>query len=157
MIPEFIDDPKLLWPVLPSGIWMANMEEIEHRFAINPKRLLLFQGLKKALNNLFGAGCLQVYLDGSFVTAKPLPNDYEVCWRAEFVDPDKLDYVFFDSSMNQYNQKKKYKDEFFPDFRTEAKSGMTFLEFFQHDKTTGLEKGIIGINNYLMGGSKNDN
>jgi hypothetical protein len=157
MIPEFIYTPKLLWPILPPGIWPATMEEIEGRFAVNPKRLMQFHGLKRALSNLFEAGCTQVYLDGSYITAKPLPNDYEVCWRAEYVDPDKLDYVFFDSTMNQYNQKKKYLGEFFPDFRTESRSGMPFLDFFQHDKVTGVKKGIISIENYLIVGRANDN
>lgn len=157
MIPDFITDSNLLWPILPPGIWDATMEEVEARFALNTKRLLLFEGMQRGLNNLFHAGCEQIYLDGSYVTGKPLPNDYEICWSAEYVDADKLDYVFFDFSLDRYNQKKKYYGEYFPEFQIEGGSSLPFLEFFQYDKATGARKGIIRIKNFLIDGRQNDN
>ncbi|MBB6239649.1 hypothetical protein HDC90_004307 [Pedobacter sp. AK013] len=157
MIPDFIDDQNLLWPILPPGIWDADIEEVKTRFALNPKRLMLFEGLYRGAKNLFQAGCLEIFLDGSYVTAKPIPSDYEVCWNAEFVDADQIDYVFFDFSLDRYNQKKKYHGEYFPDFQTERKSGMPFLEFFQYDKPSGSRKGIIRIKNFLKDGRQNDN
>ena len=42
-------------------------------------------------------------------------------------------------------QKLKYSGELFPATVSEAKSGTTFLEFFQIDKQTGGRKGIITI------------
>lgn len=39
------------------------------------------RGLKAALENLSGADCRTAYVDGSFVTHKAIPNDYDVCWE----------------------------------------------------------------------------
>ena len=38
-------------------------------------------GLRAALVNLKGAGCQTAYINGSFVTRKELPNDYDACWE----------------------------------------------------------------------------
>ena len=50
-------------------------------------------GLRAALENLKAAGCRTVYLNGSFVTSKDLPNDYDACWEEPGVDPEALDSV----------------------------------------------------------------
>ena len=50
-------------------------------------------GLMAALENLKGAGCQTVYLNGSFVTSKGIPNDYDACWEEAGVDPTALDPV----------------------------------------------------------------
>ena len=42
------------------------------------------------------AGCRRAYVDGSFVTAKEVPGDFDGCWEAEDVDPDALDPVLLD-------------------------------------------------------------
>ena len=39
------------------------------------------RGLKAALENLRNAGCRTTYINGSFVTRKAIPNDYDVCWE----------------------------------------------------------------------------
>ena len=38
-------------------------------------------GLGAALENLKNAGCGTVYINGSFVTNKVVPNDYDACWK----------------------------------------------------------------------------
>ena len=50
-------------------------------------------GLRAALENLKGAGCRTIYLNGSFVTSKDLPNDYDACWVEAGVEPAALDPV----------------------------------------------------------------
>src|SRR5690606_27149795 len=127
MIPDFINDSNLLWPILPPGIWDADIIEIEKRFAINDRRVQLFSGLKRALSNLFRAGCTQVFLDGSYVTDKPMPNDYEICWDADYVDPNVLDPVFLKFENGRQEQKEKYLGEFFPALMIEGNSGKPFL------------------------------
>lgn len=111
------------------------------RFGGNRQRRKLLQGLKQALDQLRDAGCRRVYLDGSFVTDKASPNDVDVCWDIDGVDPMLLDSVFFDFGSGRAAQKAKFGAEFFP---AQAPQRLqTFLDFFQIDKETGDPKGII--------------
>jgi hypothetical protein len=152
MIPDLITITGSPWPLLPPGIHDSTLTEVYSRYVVNPTRQLLYNGLVRGLENLFLSGCPQVYLDGSYVTAKPIPNDYEVCWDMTFVDPALLDPVFFDFSNGRYNQKQKYLGEFFPAAIVEGVSGKPFLDFFQTDKSTGKQKGIVRLTNHLKKG-----
>lgn len=149
MIPSFIIVPGALWPILPAGVYDATIDEVEKRFAINEKRRILFEGLLKATDNLFKSGCPQIFLDGSYVTAKPEPGDFDALWDTTFVDPALLDPIFIDFKQGTKNQKAKYLGEFFPARMKEAGSNMSFFDFFQTEKQTGVGKGIIRITNYL--------
>lgn len=151
MIPNFIIYSGCSWPLLPPGIHDAGLDEIYNRFVTNGRRRDLFDGLTRALDNLFLSGCPEIFLDGSYVTEKPFPNDYEVCWNASFVDPNLLDPVFLDFSNQREKQKQKYLGEFFPALATERASGKSFLDFFQTDKETGNAKGIIRVLNFKNG------
>ena len=85
-----------------------------------------------------------MHLDGSFVTEKIHPNDFDGCWDAANVDVALLDPVllFFDNG--RAAQKQKYRGEMF--IANGWNSGIcTFLDFFQRDKHTGLPKGIVGV------------
>jgi len=145
MIPNFITYSGCPWPVLPPGIHDATLTEVYDRFVTNDKRKILYQGMMHGLDNIFKSGCPQIFLDGSYVTEKPLPNDYEICWDGRFVDPSLLDPVFFDFRNGRQTQKDKYGGEYFPSTMIEAGSRKTFLDFFQTDKQTGNPKGIIRI------------
>jgi hypothetical protein len=143
MIPEF-DRSGLL----PEGIHWTDMLAIHKRYCRNSLRLRLFGGLERGLIALRDAGCQTVYLNGSFITAKEYPADYDLCWDPMGVKLAALDPVFLDFSNRRAAQKAKYFGEFFPaDSRAERNSPFrTFLNFFQTDKATGNKKGIIGIN-----------
>jgi hypothetical protein len=144
MIPEFVDIGGP-WKVLPFGIHNASLEEIKERFAINPERRELFQGLLQACKMLKAAGCTAVYLDGSYITENPQPSDYDVCWNTLNVDARKVDKLFLNPTpVNREKQKKKYQGEFFP-ASSMANGSLRFIQFFQKDKQTGLEKGILCI------------
>ena len=143
MIPELIAVTGSPWPVLPAGIHGADLSSIESRFASNEWRRNLFAGLVEASKHLAYAGCQRLYLDGSFVTGKPKPGDYDVCWDPHGVDPRLMDPVFGDFSNKRAAQKAKYGGEFFPSSARVAEVGRTFLEFFQLDKFSGKQKGII--------------
>jgi hypothetical protein len=132
--------------LLPSDIHTAAWREIETRFGFTPKRRRLLAGLRQALLLLKRAGCRRVYLDGSFVTAKPNPGDIDVCWAIAGVDPEVLDAVFLDFSQSRARQKARFLCEVFPADLPEGLTGKTFLEFFQRDKTTGLPKGLVTLN-----------
>lgn len=132
------------WDVLPPGIHDATLSEIENRFATNDKRKRLFDGFKKGVKSLTTAGCSNIFLDGSFVTAKTEPGDYDACWDTVGVDVNKLDPVLLDFSNGRKNQKLKFLGEFFPS-SIRANRQSTFMDFFQTDRYTGRKKGIIRV------------
>ena len=106
-------------------------------------------GLRAALENLANAGCRVVYINGSFVTSKEFPNDYDACWEEDGVDPTTLDPVLLTFDPGRATQKAKYMGELFPASGIAAADGFSFREFFQTDKNTGRPKGIVAI--YLGG------
>lgn len=143
MIPDFVDIGGP-WKVLPLGVHDATLNEVETHFATSVHRKRLFAGFKEGVLALRKAGCRKIFLDGSFITEKPVPYDFDVCWDTMGVDFAKLNPVFLDFSDNRKNQKDCFHGEFFP-IHLLADGKRIFLEFFQIDKDTGGAKGIICI------------
>jgi hypothetical protein len=140
MLPSF--DP--LTGLLPAGVHEATWEEFVARFGWTPHRLELMAGLKAALDALKFAGCRRAYINGSFVTAKHAPGDFDGCWETDGVDPTLLDQVLLTFDLNRHTQKTKFGGElFFADAPADP-SGTTFLQFFQRDRL-GLSKGIVAL------------
>ena len=100
MIPEWLANGDL-----PPGVHFANWREIEDRLSFNPRRRRLVAGFRRACKELRNAGCRLVYLDGSFVTRKEQPGDFDACWDVQNVDDDRLDPVFWDFSRGRAAQK----------------------------------------------------
>jgi hypothetical protein len=138
MIPAYDEDGNL-----PPGIHEATWDEVAARFGSNPRRLKLLAGLKRALDSLRAAGCRRAYVNGSFVTAKEDPGDFDVCWEASGVDPGALDPALLDFSNRRAAQKAKYGGELFPAEFAADLAGTRFLDYFQQDQRTGKPKGII--------------
>ena len=130
---------------LPPGIHPATWDEIVERYATNERREQLIDGLRAAINSLHAAGCSRVYLDGSFVTDKDEPGDFDACWEAGSVDPASLDLVLLDFCDRRTAQKTKFGGELFPAQLAAEPGGTTFLEFFRRDRLTREPKGIIAI------------
>ena len=145
MVPNYITIPGAPWPVLPPGVYSASLAIVEQRFAYNERRRVLFQGLLDAAADLALAGCRSLYLDGSFVTAKPIPGDFDACWDPQGVDHRKLNPVFRRFSNNRSAQKERYGGEFFVSTTRADDQGRTFVDFFQIEKWTGQSKGIVLI------------
>jgi Family of unknown function (DUF6932) len=145
MIPTLIAVPGSPWNVLPPGIHQATLMEVEQTFTYNPHRRELFTGLLSAAAHLYSVGCRRVLLDGSYVSGKPVPADYDACWDPGGVDFAKLDPVFDDFDDGRANQKARFGGEFFPSTVIELDSGAVFAEFFQIDRFTGKKKGILSI------------
>ncbi len=143
MIPELTEIFESPWAVLPAGFHRTNLCAVEGRFVSNKRRRNLFNGLVEASRLLRRAGCRRLYLDGSFVTEKPVPNDYDACWDPFGVDNRLMDPVFFDFRNNRAAQKDRFGGEFFPSSLVVKEVGQTFLDFFQIDKYSGKQKGII--------------
>jgi Family of unknown function (DUF6932) len=130
---------------LPPGVHAATWDEIVSRFGWNAERVRLLEGLQRALQSLKAAGCQRVYLDGSFVTEKDFPGDFDGCWEAANVDPGKLDPVLLDFSNRRAAQKAKFGGELFVASRSATPAGTRFVDFFQQDKATGQARGIVAI------------
>ena len=144
MIPSLTALAGSPWEVLPAGIHTATFSEVEVAFAINAVRRELFAGLISAAASLLSVGCVRIYLDGSFVTGKPVPGDYDACWDPVGVDLKQLDPVFRNFSNKRAAQKAKYKGEFFPSTMKNTPT-QPFVDFFQVDRFTGMGKGILLI------------
>ncbi|HTW08421.1 MAG TPA: hypothetical protein VME46_12970 [Acidimicrobiales bacterium] len=138
MVPAFDDFGRL-----PLGEHTATWEESVEPFGWNPHRRRLLDGLADGLEALAAAGCRQVWLDGSFVTSKDEPTDFDACWDIEGVDLDRLDPVLLDLSAGRRAQKARFGGEFFPNV-VEAGSRLIFADFLQNDRDTG-RKGIVVI------------
>jgi hypothetical protein len=130
--------------LLPPGTHPASWAEIVGRLGDTTHRDELLAGLRAALENLRAAGCQRAYLDGSFVTGKEVPNDYDMCWDMDGVEVALLDPVLRDVRPPRAAQQAKYRGDILPNM-VEGNSGMPFVDFFQHDKVTGRAKGIIAI------------
>lgn len=140
MVPDFLENGNL-----PEGIHEATWREVTERFGGNVHRRRLLAGLKEALRSLRNAGCQKVYLDGSFVTDKEFPNDYDCCWDEEEVDGDLLDPVLLIFDDSRAIQKAKFLGELFP-AHSRGTIDKIFIDFFQQDKNSGEPKGIVLIN-----------
>ena len=122
---------------LPPGIHPATWTELDKRFGTNPQRCAILAGLLRALQNLKKAGCQRAFIDGSFITSKEGPGDFDGLWDQDGVNVEALDPVLLDFDGHREAQKAMFMGELFP-------TSPEFLDFFQHDRD-GRAKGIIQI------------
>ena len=108
-----------------------------------PRRRRLLDGLAEASGLLAEVGCKRLWLNGSFVTAKDEPGDFDACWDTDSVDLDAIDPVLLDLAPGRAQQKRRFGGELFPNI-IESGSGLLFTEFFQNDLDAG-RKGIVVI------------
>lgn len=118
------------------------------RLGWTPRRRQLLDGLAEAIELLAAAGCARIWLNGSFVTAKDEPADFDACWEPTGVDLDVLDPIFFDFAEGRAAQKARFGGEWFPNV-VESGSGLVFADFFKNERDGG-HKGIVVL---TIGGS----
>ena len=129
--------------LLPQGIHHCKWEEFLSVFTLNEHRQQQSEGSRKGLEVLHKHGCSVVYIDGSFVTTKPFPNDVDVAF-----DNSSMDWKgfkrhhpeFFDTKIGDIIQKEKYSSHFFACNPFET----YFIDFFQFDRN-GNSKGIVKL------------
>lgn len=146
MTDKFVSYKEAPFAVLKAGIHELSLAEFKTLFVYNAVRIKQFAGLLKALDNLKTAGCSTIYIDGSYVTQKGNPGDYDACVDYTGVDLNLLDPVFQDFSNKRQAQKSKYEGEFFPHSCKADRCGTSYIDFFQKEKFSGQQKGIIKIN-----------
>ena len=100
--------------------------------------------MEAALENLALASCSEVFIDGSFVSAKLDPNDFDASWNPEQVSSKLIDPVLIDFSRKRSAMKAKYGGELFLMTLPTSKGGKPFITFFQEDRQ-GKPKDIIRL------------
>jgi hypothetical protein len=143
MIPEFNENGNL-----PPGVHWAQWEEFKEIFGTSLTRQRMVDGLELAMTLLKAAGCRTIYIDGSFVTSKQKPGDFDACWEDNGVDIKYLESIaptLFNFALRRAEQKIKYKGEIFPSNYPANDSGTAYIDFFQFDTRTNTRKGIIAI------------
>lgn len=141
MIPDFDDDGYL-----PEGVFEADWEALSEALGFNAWRERLLAGLQEGLVSLKAAGCERAYVDGSFVTSKAIPGDYDVCYETKNMVASRLDPALLSFANGRAEQKAKFLGEYFPAHlpATLAPTPI-FLEFFQQVKYSNSKKGIIAL------------
>jgi hypothetical protein len=139
MIPAF----NKLGYLPPGRPYQATWQEFTARFGTTGKRKVLMGGLRTALLALKAAGCRIVYVDGSFVTSKPEPCDWDACWEMDGVNFNLLDDLIVDEEFTLVERKRRYLGDLF--LQAPRLPGRNFVSFFQKDRD-GTRKGIVKIN-----------
>jgi hypothetical protein len=140
MIPNFTSSGKL-----PPGIHKATWVEFQERYGYNPRRVWLLEGLKMLLDELSKVGCKSIYVDGSFVTDKELPGDYDLCWKMDGVFVEDLDPVLLNyTAEGKVRIEGKYRGDIRGAEFSVKETGATYLVFFQHDRN-GIAKGVVEL------------
>jgi len=140
MIPKFTSKGNL-----PPGIHKTTWLEFCERFGGNEKRNWLLEGLRHLLDELSRVQCAAVFVDGSFVTTKENPGDYDLCWKLDNVLVEDLDPVLLNYTPTG---KKVIESKYRGDIRGAGfavkETGATYLEFFQYDRD-GNSKGVVEL------------
>src|SRR3989442_9250609 len=53
---------------------------LQRDFGKTPRRRVLLEGIRAVAFELRKAGCRRVWIDGSFITTKRNPSDFDGCW-----------------------------------------------------------------------------
>lgn len=102
-------------------------------------------GLEKLVRHLESVGCTAIYVDGSFITTKERPNDYDACWNIDGVKIEKVDKILLNfSDEGKVEMQKEYGGDIRPGACSPVESKATYLEFFQTDRN-GNRKGIVKL------------
>lgn len=134
---------------LVPGVHFMAWEDFYDQFSFSPKRKFLLEGLERMINTLKKCGCTVIYIDGSFVTQKLEPNDYDACWDGDMafvgLNMQNIEPVFLDFSNGREKQKLKYQGEIFPAKLPADSLGTLYLEFFQQIRFSTDKKGIVAL------------
>ena len=131
---------------LKPGIHELTWDEFEQMYSIDEVRIEFIARMKELIKMLKEAGCKKIYINGSFITKKKRPGDYDLLWEdGDHIDYDKLDPIIRYPWNHEEGRKKKFKGDIYPaGIIASQVPSQTFLEFFQKTRD-GREKGIIMI------------
>jgi hypothetical protein len=120
------------------------------RFGWNNRRRFLLGGMHRALANLGAAGCVAAIIDGSFVTSKEEPRDYDLAFDPAGMNGSLIDAVLRRHDDGRKAMKAKYFGEVFPwGAEACATTRLIYLDFFQRDRS-GIAKGVVLLDVKLL-------
>jgi hypothetical protein len=128
---------------LSPGVHSMEWRPFVARFGWNNRRRFLISGMHRALSNLRSAGCSAAIVDGSFVSAKDEPRDYDLAF-----DPVGVNGSLVDPVLRRHNdQRKAMKAKYFGDVLPWgavacAATRLIYHDFFQRDRS-GVAKGVV--------------
>ena len=140
MIPEFRDDGYL-----PEGLHVASEAEVTFRFGTDtPRRRRLALRLRRWIELSRSISANRLFVDGSFVTSKPEPNDVDaVVWLPDdFVDlvsNGNLEAMELESMLLTRHPEEIFAAE-------DRRDWDDWLEFFSRTRESdGRRKGVVEI------------
>ncbi len=132
---------------LEPGMYNMMWEDFKSVFGSSEYRQNLIRGMEMAVNGLKAVGCKVIYIDGSFITKKIYPRDFDLCWDEDGVNYELSKTTYrglFDFGFKMQNMKKRYGEDIVQMTNYANERGTSFLNYFQEDKQ-GREKGIVKI------------
>ncbi len=121
------------------------LTDFHRQFAWNGRRRFLYSGLARAVTALQGAGCRAIIIDGSYVTAKENPGDWDAAFDPYGMTAAGLDPILLKHDDCRRAMRAKYFGDLFPWTAVASNStGTIYHEFFQADRD-GRSKGIVEI------------
>lgn len=140
---------------LVVGTHLISWAEFVEEFGYTSHRKQLIEGLKMALNILKKYGCERVYIDGSFVTKKLVPGDWDGCYVCIGMNESKMrkeEPVFHNMAPPRQKQKDRFKGEMMPSDLIVGPNDQTILDYFKFDNRENIEKGIIelSLRNFIL-------
>lgn len=129
---------------LIPGIHQLDFKTFKDEFGFNKHRLAMIAGLEKAIRAFKSCGATFIYIDGSFVTKKEYPNDYDACWDQLTFNWMKLFTEFPVFLGDRVGQKAIYSGEFFSALAIANPPRQAYLDFLQRDRYDNL-KGIVKL------------
>ncbi len=144
MIPDFLDTGYL-----PEGIHEATLVEVVGKLQFSDKRKKLMSGLMTLIECCISCNVNILYLDGSFVSNKLNPVDYDACYDADCVDKKDVLHRALESFLHSDSetQKRYFKGEVYYAHSFSGRGNrQTVLDYFQVCKQDYLmKKGILKI------------
>jgi len=129
--------------LLPKGIHKATIEEIKHKFgSSSAKRKELFIGFQKLIQLLYNQkrSIKSFLLDGSFVTNKESPGDYDCILVV------KRDFNFDSPEAKKLlNAKELFYAHNFTCMEEDLDQYYRLFDLFSHEKYTERPKGLVEV------------
>ena len=120
------------------------------RFGWNSRRRFLIAGMQRALSNLQMSGCAAAIVDGSFVSSKDEPADYDLAFDPTGVNGGLVDPVLRRHDDQRKAMKAKYFGDVFPWGEVAcATTLLIYRDFFQRDRS-GIAKGVVLLDVMLV-------
>ncbi|KAA6345245.1 hypothetical protein EZS27_007175 [termite gut metagenome] len=141
VIPDFLDNG-----FLPEGIYETTFEEIKERLGFSNRRNRLLIGMKELMDVCKQLRCNVFYLDGSFVSEKLRPSDYDACWDTTSIHRELVLKAASESILAALEE--EYGGEiYYARDKSFRNPSITILEDFQLCKENpAIKKGILKIN-----------